>query len=161
VKPKVRWNTCVPGIDPNNGNGAEHFPCEPLVPPTENVIQMAPPLASPSRVMPRPENLVRPHSVPVAGRPKSIPGAPSPKPVSAARAVKSSQVPTASEHPRPVATSNPQGDFFETFAQSTEAVLSKRHRKAKMRRFLVCESIAFGVLLSLASIGMWHRPENA
>ena len=160
LKPKVGWNTRAPAMDPNNGNGAEHFSYEPLMPPAENVTQMTPPPVSPSPVMPRRENLVR-HPVPVVGWSKPVPGAPSPKPVSAAKAVQSFQVPTAGENPHSIATSNPQGDFFETFAQSAEAMLSKQRRKAKMRRFVVCESIAFSVLLLLAIIGMWHRPENA
>ena len=47
------------------------------------------------------------------------------------------------------------------FAQSGETALSKRRRKAKMRRFIVCESIAVAVLMPLAILGLEHRPENA
>jgi len=160
LKPNVRWNTQTPAVDPNNGNGAEHFPYEPLMPPAGNV-QMSPPLASRSRVMPRPENLVQSGPFPVAGRSSPIPVAPSRKPGSAANPVKSFHGSTTSDKTRLVTISNSQGDSFETFAQSTEAVLLQRCQKAKMRRFLVCESIALGVLLSLATIGMWRPPENA
>jgi hypothetical protein len=64
------------------------------------------------------------------------------------------------ETPRAAAVSNPQADFFETFAQTGETALSKRRRKAKMRRFVVCESVAVAVLLPLAILGLSHHPEN-
>ena len=47
------------------------------------------------------------------------------------------------------------------FAQTGETALVKRRRKAKFRRFIVCESVAVGVLLPLAILGLSHRPENA
>ena len=46
------------------------------------------------------------------------------------------------------------------FAQNGETALSRRRRKAKMQRFIVCESIALAVLLPLAILGLAHRPEN-
>lgn len=46
------------------------------------------------------------------------------------------------------------------FAQDGETALSKRRRKAKMRRFIVCESIAAGVLLPLAILWLSLRPAN-
>ncbi len=62
--------------------------------------------------------------------------------------------------PRPVAVSNPQVDFFEKFAQSGETALWKRRRKAKMRRFIACESAALAVLLLLAILGVSRHPDN-
>jgi hypothetical protein len=46
------------------------------------------------------------------------------------------------------------------FAESGETALSRRRRKAKMRRFVICESIAVAILLPLAILGLAHRPEN-
>ena len=70
------------------------------------------------------------------------------------------QVDSAPETARPVATSGPQADFFEMFAQGGETALSKRRRKTKMRRFIVCESGAVAILLPLAILGLSHRPDN-
>jgi hypothetical protein len=70
------------------------------------------------------------------------------------------QAQPVAETPRASATSNPQADFFETFAQTGETALSKRRRKAKMRRFIVCESAAVAVLLPLAILGLSHHPNN-
>jgi hypothetical protein len=67
---------------------------------------------------------------------------------------------SAPETPRPPATSNPQTDFFESFAQTGETALSKRRRKAKMRRFIVCESAVGAVLLPLAILGLAHHPDS-
>jgi hypothetical protein len=64
------------------------------------------------------------------------------------------------ETPRPVAVSNPQADLFEMFAQSGEAALSKPRRKAKMRRFIACESVALAVLLPLVILGLSRHPDN-
>jgi hypothetical protein len=47
------------------------------------------------------------------------------------------------------------------FAQNGEAALSKRRRKAKVRRFIFCESIAMVVLLPLAILGLADRPDSA
>jgi len=46
------------------------------------------------------------------------------------------------------------------FAQNNEATLSKRRRNAKMGRFLACESAALAILLPLAILGMFRRPDN-
>ena len=46
------------------------------------------------------------------------------------------------------------------FAQTGETALSKRRRKTKMRRFLVCESVALAVLLPLVILGLSHHPGN-
>ena len=64
------------------------------------------------------------------------------------------------ETPRAAAVSNPQADFFEAFAQTGETALSKRRRKAKMRRFVVCETVALAVLLPLVFLGLTHHPDN-
>jgi hypothetical protein len=61
---------------------------------------------------------------------------------------------------RLVAVSNLQADFFEKFAQSDETPLSKRRRKAKMRRFIACESTILAVLLPLAILGLSWPPDN-
>src|SRR5260370_305927 len=50
--------------------------------------------------------------------------------------------------------------FVGTCAQSGETALSKRRRKTKMRRFIVCESVAVAVLLPLVVLGLSHRPDN-
>jgi hypothetical protein len=63
--------------------------------------------------------------------------------------------------PRPIIIApDPQTDFFQDFAESGETAVLKRRRKAKIRRFLICESIAVGVLLSLVILGLAHRPES-
>ncbi len=61
---------------------------------------------------------------------------------------------------RLVAVSNLQADFFEEFAQSDGTALSKRRRKAKMRRFIACESAILAVLLPLAILGLSWPPDN-
>jgi hypothetical protein len=193
LKPKVRWNNRAPASNPSpaanngesngNGNGAEHLPYEPLLPPAQNVIQMkpAPPVPRPPREMPRLEKIPPPppfptRPSPVASRPSPAAFAPPQKPVPPARPVqppvaretvrpnmpaKAATPPPPREAPRPVVAQNVQADFFEDFAQSGETALSKRRRKEKMRRFMVCETIAVGVLLPLAFLGLMHRPENA
>jgi hypothetical protein len=70
------------------------------------------------------------------------------------------QVQAVSQAPRPVAASTPQADFFEVFTQTGETAVSKRRRKTKMRRFIVCESVALAVLLPLAIVGLSHHPSN-
>ena len=45
-------------------------------------------------------------------------------------------------------------------AQGGETALSKRRRKAKMRRFIACESVALAVLLPLAILGLARHPDN-
>src|SRR6266568_722514 len=107
----------------------------------------------------------KPQPAPAAIRENPEPGrtqarAPAPKPVPVAKVPRPAQAPTVFENPRPVAASNPQADFFETFAQSGETALSKRRDKAKMRRFIVCESAAVTVLLPLVILGLSHRPDN-
>jgi hypothetical protein len=62
--------------------------------------------------------------------------------------------------PRPVAAPSPQEDFFQMFAESGETAVMRHRRKAKLRRFLVCEATALAVLLPLAIIGLAHRPSN-
>lgn len=165
LKPKVRWNNRAPAMDPppaaHNGNGA--FP-ESLMPPAENVIQMKPqPPAPRPRVMPRPENLFPPKPTPIAPAPKPISAPPPPKPAAVIRPTQPVQpvpAPRARENPRPMAVSNPQADFFEAFAQGGESAISKRSHNAKMRRFVVCESIAVGALLPLAILGLSLRLDN-
>ena len=61
---------------------------------------------------------------------------------------------------RLVAVSNLQAEFFEKFAQSDGTALSKRRRKAKMRRFIACESAILAVLLPLAILGLSWPPDN-
>src|SRR6266849_5802875 len=61
---------------------------------------------------------------------------------------------------RLVTASNLQADFFEKFAQSDGTALSKRRRKAKMRRFIACESTILAVLLPLAILGLSWPPDN-
>jgi hypothetical protein len=50
-----------------------------------------------------------------------------------------------------------QPDFFEMFAQNNDQTLLKRRRKMKMRRFIAYESIAVGVLLPLAFVGLTRQ----
>lgn len=151
LKPKVRWNTRASAMDPasttNNGNGAERVRQEPMLPPAENVIQMKPqPFARPPRVIARPEN------VPVVPPGKPVSAPPPPRPIPVAK---------NPVQPAPMVATNPQADFFEAFTQSGETAISKRRRKAKVRRFIVYESIALGILLPLAFLGLTFRFENA
>jgi hypothetical protein len=82
------------------------------------------------------------------------------KPVAPAESATPVQPQAVPETPRPVATSNPQADFFEVFAETRETAFSKRRRKTKMRRFIVCESAALAVLLPLAILGLSHHPND-
>ena len=152
LKPKVRWNMRAPAMDPTPTaeNGAEQIQQAPPSAPAQNVIQMRPArVPRPPRMMPPPPAIVhdpipQPPAEPVA-------------PVDPAMPVEAQSV---REAPRAAATSSPQGDFFEMFTQTGETALSKRRRKAKMRRFIVCESVALTVLLPLVILGLAHRPDN-
>ena len=150
LKPKVRWNMSAQAMDPasNAGNGAEKILHATPMAPAQNVIPMKPArVARPPRMMPPPQaDMVR----------NPIPEPPA-KPVAPAAPVREQSSP---ETPRPAAVSNPQADFFETFAQTGETALSKRRRKAKMRRFIACESAALAVLLPLAILGLARHPDN-
>ena len=166
-----------------NGNGADHIPQESPMPPAQNVIQMKPAPPTRPRMMPRPEKMPLPplpKRASVAPPANPAPAVPLPKPVAPAKAaqpvqraplpprekrqpvVQSAAVSPARLNPRPAVAPapTPQADFFEMFAESGETAISKRRRKAKMRRFMICESIAVGVLLPLAILGLAHRPEN-
>jgi hypothetical protein len=153
LKPKVRWNNRAPAIDPAAvpQNGAEQFhQATPPSEPAQNVIQMKPakPVAAPRAIArPAPEithNQISPPPPAKSVAPK-IPAQPQP-----ARQVR-----------QQVAVQNPQEDFFQMFAETGEAARVRRRRKGKLRRFLICESIAVAVLLPLAIIGLSHRPSNA
>jgi hypothetical protein len=151
LKPKVRWNMRAPAMDtaPVVHNDGEQLSREAPMPPAQNVIQMKPARPPrPPRVMPPPESLVPQNPVPPRPKPTAVA-----KPTQPAQA----QIP---ESPHRVAVSNPQADFFEMFAQSGETALSKRRRKAKMRRFIACESAALAVLLPLAILGLSRHPDN-
>lgn len=150
LKPKVRWNMRAPAMDPAPAanNDVEQFSNEAPMPPAQNVIQMKPGRpARPPRMMPPPESPVPQNPVP-----------PPPKAMAVAKPTRPAQ-PQIVESARPV-VANPQEDFFEMFTQSGETALSKRRRKTKMRRFIVCESAALVVLLPLVVLGLSHRPEN-
>jgi hypothetical protein len=153
LKPKVRWNMRAPAMDPapTGDNGGEQILHAPPTAPARNVIPMRPPkVARPPRMMPPPpaetvqDNILEPPAEPVA-------------PVRPAKPVQARPAP---EIERPDETANPQSDFFETFAQTGETALSRRRRKAKMRRFIVCESVAVAVLLPLVILGLAYHPSN-
>jgi hypothetical protein len=151
LKPKVRWNMRAPAVDsaPIAHNGVEHPSNEAPAAPAQNVIQMKPVRPPrPPRMMPPPESPAPQNPVPPPPRATAIA-----KPARSARA-------QSGKTPRPVAVSDPQADLFETFAQTGVVALSKRRRKTKMRRFIVCESIALAVLLPLLILGLSHRPDN-
>jgi hypothetical protein len=151
LKPKVRWNMRASAVDPAPGgnNDGEQLSNEAPARPAQNVIQMKPARpARPPRVMPPPESLVPQNPVP-----------PPPNPLVVAKPTRPVQAHLA-ESPRPVAVSNPQSDLFEMFAQSGETALSKRRCKAKMRRFIACESAALALLLPLAILGLARHPDN-
>jgi hypothetical protein len=153
LKPKVRWNMRAPALDPapNGENGGEQILHAPLTAPARNVIPMRPPrIARPPRMMPPPQP-------PTVQSPIPVPPA---KPVAPAKPAGPVQAQPVAEIPHASATSNPQADFFETFAQTGETALSKRRRKAKMHRFIVCESAAVAVLLPLVILGLSHHPNN-
>lgn len=148
LKPKVRSNTRAPAMDsaPTLDNGAPPVPA--VAPPAQNVIPMKP--ARAPRPAPPPETLAPENPVSV----------PTPKPISVARTAPPAQARTAPELPRTAATSNRQADFFEMFAQTGETAVSKRRRKKRMRRFIVCEAANLAVLLPLVVLGLARRPEN-
>src|SRR5438067_2380971 len=134
LKPKVRWNMRAPAMDPAPiaENGAGQFQQAPPMAPAQNVIPMRPVrVLRPPRMMPPPPPIVRdpipePPAKPVA-------------PMEPASPVQAQSVPVTS---RAAAVFNPQADFFEAFAQTGETALSKRRRKGKMRRFIICETVA-------------------
>jgi hypothetical protein len=157
LKPKVRWNMRAPAMDPAPlaDNGAEEMPHPIPTAPAQNVIPMRPVrvVARPPRMMPSPQAETVRNAIPE--RPAK-PVAPV-KPATPRTPI---QAHSAPETPRPPATSNPQADFFESFAQTGETALAKRRRKAKMRRFIVCESAAGAVLLPLVILGLAHHPDS-
>lgn len=153
LKPKVRWNHRAPAMDPamTPQNGTEEFQPPPMpVGPAQNVIQMKPaksPAAPRVVVRPTPDMIQKKVTVvptkPAAPMTSAIPAQPTP------------------QAPPPAAASAPQTDFFEMFAESGETAVLRHRRKAKFRRFLVCEAIALALLLPLAIIGLANRPSNA
>ena len=151
LKPKVRWNMRAAAMDPAPvaSHDREQLSNEAPALPAQNVIQMKPARPPrPPRVMPPPENPVSQNPVP-----------PLPKPMAVAKPTRPAQ-PEVAESSGPVGVSNPQADLFEMFAQSGETAFFKRRRKTKMRRFIVCESVALAVLLPLVILGLSHRPDN-
>ena len=154
LKPKVRWNTRAPAMDPspNGGNGTEQIQHAPPMAPAQNVIPMKPArVANPPRMMP-----TTPRADMVQNQISGPPAKPV-APVKSAKPVQARSMPEASE---PDAVSNPQADLFEMFAQTGETALSKRRRKMKMRRFIVCESATLAILLPLAILGLARHPDN-
>lgn len=152
LKPKVRWNHRAPAMDPTPlpQNGLEQFQ-PPVIPagPAQNVIPMKPAKAvSAPRVIARPAPDIVQNGTPVAIVKPRAPVMPAVGP----QAVRQAQ--------RSVAQSSPQQDFFQMFAESGETAAMRRRRKAKLRRFLVCEAAALAVLLPLAITGLTHRPSN-
>src|SRR5437660_3901223 len=150
LTPKVRWNMRARAMDPasNAGNGTEQIPHAAPMALAQNVIPMKPArVAHPPRMMPPPGADIVQHTIP---KPPAKPVAP----------VKPVHAQSVSETPRPAAVSDPQADFFETFAQTGERALSKRRRKTKMRRFIVCESAALAILLPLVILGLARHPDN-
>src|SRR5881397_2333366 len=132
LKPKFRWNLRAPAMDPA---------------PVANNIAEQP---SHEALRTPAQNVIQMKPAPSAHPPRMMPPPESPV----------SQNPVA-ESPRLVAVSNLLADFFEKFAQSDGTALSKRRRKAKMRRFIACESAILAVLLPLAILGLWWPPDNA
>jgi hypothetical protein len=152
LKPKVRWNMRAPAMDPAPiaNNGAGQIPHAPPMAPAQNVIQMKPArMPRPPRMMPPPAEIIQ----------KQIPK-PAVEPVEPAEPATPIQAQSVQEIPRAAATSNPQADFFEAFAQTGETAWSKRRRKTKMRRFVVCEGAAVAVLLPLVILGVAYHPAN-
>ena len=181
LKPKVRWNNRAPAMNPSppvvkngngNGNGSEPVVREVPPIPARNVIQMRPPPAP--QVLPRPASVAPQNPRPIVQTSLESPpetlwpqnplhmapteAKPPPSAPKVARPAQPRPVPHA---PAPLPMAMPQADFFEMFAENNQTVIWKRRRSEKMRRFIVCESIAFAVLLPLAIIGILFHPENA
>src|SRR6266513_2090937 len=153
LKPKVRWNMRAPAIDPApiTDNGGGQIPYAPPMAPAQNVIQMKPArIPRPPRMMPPPQAVTIQKPIPE----------PPVEPVEPAEPAIPIQAQSVQELSRLAATSNSQADFFEAFAQTGETALSKRRRKAKMRRFVVCESVAVAVLLPLVILGLAYHPAS-
>lgn len=149
LKPKIRWNTRSPVMDPAQiaDNYPERIPYAAPAYPAENVIPMKPAKVAHPRIMP-------PSHAEVVWN-----SAPEP-PVKAIAPVKTATpAPPVHENPRATAVPNPQAAFFEML-QTAETALPKRRRKMKFRRFIVCESAALVVLLSLAIVGLLAPPTN-
>lgn len=132
-------------------------------PPITKSIPVAPPSprpSSPPPAMPKPATFTPPQK-PI----QRITPAPAPPPIpkreNARPAAPAQPKPPMRAASRPIIIApDPQTDFFQDFADSGETAFLKRRRKAKIRRFLICESIAVGVLLSLVILGLAHRPES-
>lgn len=180
LKPKVRWNNRAPAMNPSppvanngNGNGSESIVREVPPLPARNVIQMRPP--GPPQMLPRPDSRAPENPRPVV--PESVEDQPetlwpqNPLQMAPPEAKPPSPTPKATPAqpgpvsrpaaPTPAQLAMPQTDFFDAFAESNQAIVWKRCRSQKMRRFIVCESVAVGILLPLAGIGVLFHPENA
>jgi hypothetical protein len=151
LKPKIRWNARAPAMDPAQiaDNYPERIPYAAPAYPAENVIPMKPAKVARPRIMPPPHPEVVWNSAPEP--PVKVTG-----PVKTAKPV---PAPPVHEKPRAIAVRNPQAAFFEML-QTADSALSKRPRKMKFRRFIVCESAALAVLLSLAIVGLLAPPTN-
>jgi hypothetical protein len=134
LKPKIRWNARAATMDPAQvaDNYPQRIPYTAPAPPAENVIPMKPAKVARPRIMPPPQPQVVWNSAPEL---------------------------RGHEKPRAIAVPNPQAAFFEML-QTAETALPKRRRKMKFRRFIVCESAALAVLLSLAIVGLLAPPTN-
>lgn len=136
----------------------ENFPVAPLLKPAPapppKPIPVAP-LAKPVSAPPPPK------PIPVVPIAKRVSAPPPPRPIPVARPARPvPPAPPARENSPPMVAPSPQADFFEAFTQSGETAISKRRRKAKVRRFIVYESIAVGILLPLAFLGLTFRVES-
>jgi hypothetical protein len=138
LKPKIRWNARAPAMDPAQigDNYPQRIPYAAPAPPAENVIPMKPTQVARPRIMSPPQPRVVWNSAP---------------PVKTATPLH--------ENPRATAVPNPQAAFFEML-QAAETALPKRRRKMKFRRFIVCESAALAILLSLVIVGLLAPPTN-
>lgn len=135
---------------------AKSIPFAPPPPlPVAKLLPKAPP-PKPAAFAPSQKPAAPTRPLPLPPLPKPMPKRENARPVARAQAKPPMRV-----APRPVIAPDPQADFFQDFAESNETVVSKRHRKGKMRRFMVCEGIVVGILIPLAILGIAFHPESA
>jgi hypothetical protein len=64
------------------------------------------------------------------------------------------QVKPVVQKPQTPVAPNPQADFFEVFAESSQEAAMKRRQQMKFRRFIACEVAALVVLVPLVILGL-------
>jgi hypothetical protein len=146
LKPKVRWNHRTPAMDPAPARQNVASEPAPAAIPPPNIVPMRP--------KPAPARPTRPAPLaPAMREPIQTPPSP-PKPVPAVQQQRPVQPKPVMQKPQPPGVPNPQGDFFEMFAETGHEAAMKRRRQMKFRRFIACEIAALAFLVPLVILGL-------